>query len=402
MEGTALLNRPRYLAKRLLPVGLLIGAAVGVWAGNRARDYTTRQAHKTALIDWNQARSIAVNMNRETALSITEHQALDDYYRGLVDRAVPLVAEYTGDTLPVPLERVYAFDRVDWINANIDAFAEMFRPLEALNPLKDPTSARVVHVLWGSLNQTVLSVEIGFLLGYLARRVLGQYDLALLGREPVETGKLYFVQPNIAGVERGLQLPAEDFRLWLTLHETTHAFEFESHLWLRGHVNGLLERYFSFLSQDIEHLKRGLEGLRYLWDRARNREATNGSWIELVMSPEQRELFGAMQATMSVVEGYSNHVMNAVGKRLIPSYEIISRRFERRQRQRTPAEQLFARLTGLDIKMEQYRQGEAFVNHVVRERSHEFARKLWEGPDQLPTMEEIRSPERWIARVSTS
>ncbi|HET9015908.1 MAG TPA: zinc-dependent metalloprotease [Thermomicrobiaceae bacterium] len=390
-----------YTDKRLLSVGLLVGAAVGVWAGNRAREFTQRQPATPSLINWGQARGIAANMNRETTLDAGARRQFDAVYRSLVERAVPLVASYTGDELPSALSRVYAFDRVDWVDANVESFAEMFRPLEALNPLQDSGAPRVVTVLWGSLNQSVLSAELGFLLGYLARRVLGQYDLAVLGREPVEGGKLYFVQPNIAGVERALRLPADDFRLWLTLHEVTHAFEFEAHPWLRAHVNGLLETYFSFLSQDIEHLRRGVEGLKVFWDRARSREAGNGSWLEVVMTPEQRRLFNQMQATMSVVEGYSNHVMNAVGKQLIPTYDVISKRFERRQQQRTPAEHLFARLTGLDIKMEQYRQGQAFVDYVAEHRGHDFVRRVWTGPEWLPTIEEIRDPERWIARVAT-
>lgn len=393
--------RPLYADKRLLSVGFLIGAAVGAWAGNRARELAARPAASPALIDWTRARGIAVGMNRESGLAEAERASLHAYYRELVERAVPLVAAYTGDELPGALEHVYAFDRIDWINANIDGFIEMFKPLEALNPLTaGPSGPRTDGLLWGGLNQTVLSAEIGFLLGYLARRVLGQYDLALLGREPLSGGRLYFVHPNITMVERALRLPSDDFRMWLTLHEVTHAFEFEAHPWLRQHVNEMIERYFAHLSQDVEQLKRGFAGLRSMWDRVRQPENRNGNWIELVMTPEQRALFGQMQATMSVVEGYSNHVMNAVGRSLIPSYDVITRRFERRQQQRTPAEHLFARLTGLDIKLEQYRQGEAFVNAIVRERGHDFARRLWDGPEMLPTIEEIRDPARWIARVA--
>lgn len=387
--------------RRLITIGLLAGAAVGAWAGNRARELADRET-KPGLINWDQARSIAVSMNRQTALSEGERERLDAYYRDLVQKAVPLVAEYTGDQLPArDLEQVYAFDRVDWINANIESFRDMFEPLGALNPLKDQPQTRVVNLLWGNLNQTVLSGEIGLLLGYLARRVLGQYDLSLLGREPLTTGKLYFVQPNIRGVENNLRLPEDDFRLWLALHESTHAFEFEAHPWLRQHMNSLLQEYFGLLNQDIEHLKRGVEGVKMIWERARTRDGKTGSWLELVMTREQRDLFNQMQATMSIIEGYSNHVMNEVGKKLLPTYEVISRRFEQRQRERTPAEQLFARLTGLDVKMEQYKQGEAFIDHVVQLRGHDFAKKVWTGPEYLPTMEELRNPDQWIQRIDS-
>jgi len=352
------------------------------------------------LIDWEQARSIAANMNRQTSISEEQRGALNAYYQALTSRSIPIVAAYTGDEVLPDVEHVYAFDRVDWVNANVDSFAHMFEPLETLNPLSGQDSPRPINLLWGTFNQRVLSAEVGFLLGYLARRVLGQYDLTLLGREPVSRGKLYFVQPNIVRVEQMLGLPSEDFRLWLALHETTHVFEFEAHPWVRQHVNGLLETYFGYLNQDVEHLKRGFAGLKVFWDRAMEQRSDTDRWINLVMTPEQREVFDAMQATMSVIEGYSNHVMNAVGKQLIPSYEVISRRFERRQRQRTAAETLFARLTGLDIKLEQYRQGEAFINHVVEARGHDFARQVWNSAEYLPSLEEIKAPDQWITRVA--
>jgi coenzyme F420 biosynthesis associated uncharacterized protein len=383
--------------RRLIAVGLLAGAAVGTWATGKARTFAARE-RVPGLIDWEQARGIAINMNRAQALTAPERSRLDAYYRELVRRCVPIVAAYTKSELPDTLERTYAFDRVDWINANLSAFQTMFAPLEQLNSVREGKTS-VASALWGGLNQTVLSAELGLLLGYLARRVLGQYDLALLGREPVSSGKLYYVEPNIRAVERALALPRDDFRMWLALHETTHAFEFEAHPWLREHFNGLLERYFEFLQQDAEHLKQGVRGLKVFVDRARHYGKGDGGWIEALMTPEQRALFVQMQATMCMVEGYSNHVMNAVGRDLLPTYDLIARKFEQRQRQRTVAEQLFARLTGLDVKMEQYRLGEAFINRIVEERGHNTARRIWDGPESLPTMEEIREPERWLRRI---
>ena len=382
--------------RRLAAIGLVAGAAVGAWAGGRVRSAVGREP-APGLIDWDRARAVAIQMNRTATLTATERERLDAYYRALGARCVPVVAAYVGTELPPTVERTYAFDRVDWINANLTAFRMLFAPLEDLRPEHD--GASIAAALWGGVNQQIVGLEVGVLLGYLARRVLGQYDLALLGREPVTSGKLYYVEPNIRAVERMLGLPSDDFRTWLALHETTHAFEFEAHPWVRDHFNGLLGRYMETLKQDAEHLKRGVRGLRVFADRIRDREGRGEAWIEALMTPEQRALFGQMQAMMCVVEGYSNHVMNAVGRDLLPTYEEIARKFERRQRQRTGAERLFARLTGLDVKLEQYRLGQAFVDRVAAERGHAFARRVWDGPDYLPTMVEIREPERWMARL---
>lgn len=388
---------------RLLGLGLLTGAAVGVWAGRRAQEWTATQSSGDGLIDWERARTVAVAMNRDAALTMAERTRLDREYYDLVQQTIPLVAAQSGVSLPRPLDDIYAFDRVDWINANIEAFKRMFEPLEQLDIFGNPDASRSPNALWSGLNRTVVSAELGLLLGYLARRVLGQYDLALLGREPIETtGKLYFVQPNIRNTERTLGIPPDQFRLWLALHETTHAFEFEAYPWVREHMNAMIQEYFTYLTQDIEYLKRGLSGLKAFWERARTSGSGDGSaWIEIVMTPDQRRLFNRMQATMSVVEGYSNYIMNAVGRDLMPDYSQIARRFEQRQRQKSTAEQLLIKLTGLEMKMEQYRLGEAFINEVVRLRGDRFAHRVWDGPEMLPTMDELREPADWVARIDT-
>ncbi len=383
---------------RLLATGALVGAAIGLWANTKTREF--RQTGTVPkLINWQQVRTIAVGMNRGDRLSAAERASLAATYRRLVDRCLEPIADYTGSQLPRPFDASLAFDRADWVEANIANFEQLFAPLESLNPLNDG-QPRIASVLWGNASQTVLSGEVGLLLGYLARRVLGQYDLALLGKEPITDGKLYFVEPNIRQVQRTLKLPLEDFRMWLALHETTHVFEFEAHPWLRLHLNGILEQYFEFLSQDVGQLRDGMS-VRALIDRARGsgNGAGSSNWIERLMTPEQRALFSQMQATMAIVEGYSNHVMNAVGRKILPGFDQISRQFEKRQREKTVAEQIFLRLTGLDMKLEQYRLGETFIDHVVAKRGHELARRVWEGPEQMPTLDEVKQPDLWIARM---
>jgi coenzyme F420 biosynthesis associated uncharacterized protein len=387
--------------RRILAASVLIAAAAGAWVGQRLQEPgRVRSTESPALIDWRTARDIAVTMSRDEVLSMAERRKLDGEYRALVARCVPIVSEYTGDLLPDAPERTFAFDRVDWVNANIDGFERMFAPLEGLNLLGEAANRSIAGQMFGTLNQKVLSAEVGLLLGYLARKVLGQYDLTLLGREPMGPGRLYYVEPNIKAAEHTLGLPRDEFRMWLALHETTHAFEFETHPWLRDHFNAMLERYFGFLREDAVNLRsQGLRGLRLYVDRIRAGSGESGSWLESLMNAEQRALFTQMQATMCIVEGYSNHVMNAVGRELLPNYTMISRRFEQRLQQRSQADRLLAKLTGLDVKMEQYRLGEQFIDRVAKERGHSFARRVWDGPDYLPTMAEIRQPELWLARI---
>ena len=399
MPRTSTTGRPP--DRRLLAAGAIAGLAVGAAVSSRLRQSRPTIASDSSapgehqgLIDWDQVRSLAVRMNQQEPLLADERERLDVYYRSLVDRCFPIVQAYTGIQLSGTSERTFTFDRADWVGANIEAFRHLLQPVEQLVVGQRAKG----NSAFSSLNRRLASAEVGLLLGYLARRVLGQYDLALLGREPVEGGKLYYVEPNIRQIEFSLGLPRNDFRMWLALHETTHAFEFEGNPWVPRYFNGLLNQYLGTVQHDAQLLTSGLTGLRTIIDRTRNRDR-DGSWVEAVMTREQRDIFAQLQALMCMVEGYSNHVMNAVGRDLLPTYDTISRRFEQRKARSSPADELFGRITGLKLKMEQYRLGEEFIDAVVATRGHDVARRIWEGPEYLPTMEEIRSPSVWLQRL---
>lgn len=375
----------------ILILGFVAGAAARYYIESRARADTQRT---TRLIDWDQARNVALRFSQWEQAPIADRSFRREQYARLVRQSEPLIADYLGVQLPAPINRVYVFDRREWLEANFISFEQLFRPIEDLYERNGARGA--LALLVGELNGKVLGAQIGALLGFLARRVLGQYDLSLLSPDPATRGALYYVEPNIARVQGQLGLSDEDFRLWIALHETTHAFEFEAYPWVRAHFNDLLQQYFAQLNNQLDNLGTGLVQLA---GRVAQGIGRKEHWIELVLTPEQRVIFDQLQALMSLVEGYGNHVMNAVGKQLLPSFEQIEQRIAQRQQNKTLFEIVFNRITGMDLKLAQYQQGEAFVNAVVDARGITFAARVWERVEHLPTMEEIREPRRWIARM---
>ncbi len=384
---------------RLIGLGLLAGGVAGlVWAGSRQRYYAKHGP--PAMIEWERVRKTAHRIVAESAVDAGWHASWESYYRDMVARCYPLITAEMGRALPAPVDKIDAFTRTEWIDANIAQFEKLFDVLENIyKSVQKPNSLGTA--VMGEMSQGLLSTQMGALLGYLARRVLGQYDLSLLGKEEVSAGRLYFVEPNIAGVQAELGLNADDFRLWIALHETTHAYEFEAYPWVREYFNSVLEEYFALLSDDLVQFGTGVNGLRGMVDRVRSNITTGDNWVESVMSPEQRALFSKLQALMSIIEGYSNYIMNAVGERLLPSYHMIKDRIEQRANNRSQIEKLFIKITGLALKMEQYRLGETFINEVVASRGIETANRIWEGPEFLPTLEELRNPQDWIARTNS-
>jgi coenzyme F420 biosynthesis associated uncharacterized protein len=129
---------------------------------------------------------------------------------------------------------------------------------------------------------------------------------------------------------------------------------------------------------------------------------TGARTLELVMTPDQRRIFDTLQATMSVIEGYSDYVMHHVGKGLVPGYENIKERMSRSRAHRPPLETAIFRLTGLDQKLEQYRLGEEFADAVVKRVGMEGLNRVWERPENMPTLEEIRDPGLWMGRLEAA
>jgi coenzyme F420 biosynthesis associated uncharacterized protein len=376
-----------------LVLGAVAGAGVRYYIETRAR--ATEGQRPKSLVDWDQARNVALRVSQWEQAPVRDRAARREQYAALVQQSEPLIAEYLGVQLPQPVSRIYVFDRREWLEANFVSFEHIFRPIEEIYE-RNRSSQGAFSTMMGDINRQVLGAQLGVLLGFLARRVLGQYDLSLLSPEPMVQGALYFVEPNIGRVQTGLGLNDNDFRLWIALHETTHVFEFEAYPWVREHFNSLVYQYFEQLNDQLNVMG---GNIGQLITRILQNRGSNQHWIELMLTPQQRQIFEQLQALMSLVEGYGNHIMNAIGEQLLPSFPRIEQRMEQRRQNRSLFDQVFFRVTGMDLKMAQYQQGEQFVNTVVQSHGIDFAARVWERAENLPTMDEIRNPQHWIARM---
>jgi coenzyme F420 biosynthesis associated uncharacterized protein len=372
-----------------LASGIIVGGLLAVGASVASRAIMKRAG--TRLIDWAAVRDIAHRRLGEAAAPLAPGQRAEAeaFYRATLLRIEPIVAEEIGSPLPEALETPAVVDRVQWVDLNVATFRTLFDRVERvlLDAQEGPdTTGRAVS-RW--VNRTIGNQQLGFMLAFLGRKVLGQYDVSLLAAGPAR-GRLHFVEPNIVANAAAMRVPRDEFRTFIALHEATHAFEFEAHDWLRPYFADLV-------AETVEQLAAESGGLM---ERVREAVAGGeGHWLERIMTPRQRDTFNRTQALMSLLEGYSNHVMNAAGARILPNFVELHDRFERRGERRGALERAIMRLTGLDLKMEQYAAGERFADAVIAQRGREFLNRVWSGPQLLPSLDEIRAPEGWIARV---
>jgi coenzyme F420 biosynthesis associated uncharacterized protein len=391
-------RRPAWRDDRVWQAGFLLGSALGAAAtvvGRRVE----RSARQGGLVDWPEVERIAIGRLAAAKGTLTpaELRATEPEYAAAMARIVPALSAALGTELPGVVERSGVVDRAGWVRANTGAFASLIGKLETdLLDQVIPPGGGLAKATMALANRWVTTRQLGFLLGFMGARVLGQYDLALLSTEAAP-GRLLFVEENIRATARALDVPVGPFRTWIALHETTHAFEFEAHPWLRPYLADRLERQLTLFGRDASGM--GREALRGLGRAIRGEAGGEGHWMERMMGPEQRALFRETQAVMSLLEGFSDYVMDEVGRDLVPDVERISARFHERRTRRTPFERSVLKLTGMDLKLEQYRKGEQFVRAIAEGRGAPALARLWEGPESLPRDGEIDAPERWIARV---
>ena len=379
-----------------LQAGFMVGAVVGAAAtvlGRRAE-----RSARRGLIDWKGAERLATARVRKAPGTLDPYQLrlAEPIYAAAMAEIVPALSRALDADLPGIVERSAVVDRETWVHANVATFAALMGRVEGdlLEQVLPPGSG-LIKATMAIANRMVTTRQIGYLLGFLGQRVLGQYDLALISAESTP-GRLLFVDENIRRTAQLLDVPLNPFRVWIALHETTHAFEFEAHPWLRPYLSARLERQLSQLSSGVSLMNR--EALGRLGRTLRG-AASGEHWMEGLMSADQRREFREIQAVMSLLEGFGDYMMDEVGRDLVPDVERISARFHERRDNRTGFERAMMRLTGMDLKMDQYRKGEEFVAAIARARGAEALHVLWQGPESLPSPEEIEAPSLWLDRV---
>jgi coenzyme F420 biosynthesis associated uncharacterized protein len=365
-------------AFRLLAVG---AAAAGVAAASLRALARPLPVEDRRLLDWEEVRRIAHGRSGPRRADAS-YPALGREYDAMAAELAPLMAEVTGT--PVGgFPPFSVLDRHGFIDRNLVIVQRLFTPIERLrNQIPDSRAT--------ALGRGVLSRYVGELFGFLSRRVLGQYDPVLMlapvqGGDP-EPAALFLVEPNIRGFEERHEVPPANLRRWLVLHELTHAWQFEAHPWLRDHIGELMSRM----------LMSELGG-----DPAAPKLPSAPAMLRTLPSLVRRQLdaVGTIQAVMSVCEGYSNFVMHQVGSRHLADFDRLEQAFHERAQQRNLVERLVLVVTGMNMKLRQYEVGERFAEAVTAQGGLTLLNRVWEGPEQMPSLAELREPQRWVDRI---
>jgi putative hydrolase len=357
-------------------------------------------------VNWELARQVGI---ASATWGQDDSVPTEDDRRGLegaVRMAELTMAELTGMDAPPEVTRVRAVRRAEWVEANVRGLQGLFEPTaermaRALQtargeePAEAPEGTQMLEAVLERMTPLLMGAQVGAVLGALGQRVLGQYELPL---PRTDQPALLFVIPNIAAFEKEWSLPPDELRAWVAMHETTHAFDL-GRPWVREHFLGLVREIAGALEFDLAELQDRLEGLD-LSDPEKLSEALGGDLLAGELTDEQRLLLRRVQAFMAAAEGHADHVVSVIGKERLAGFSRIDEAVRRRHEGRSQEERAVERLLGIEVKLEQYRLGRAFCDHVAEATDELTLARMWESAEALPSMPELEEPRLWLARMA--
>lgn len=274
-----------------------------------------------------------------------------------------------GDALPAVV-----VDRAGWVESNAIGMQHVIDFVQ-----KDSS-------FFDALGDRAGAIQVGLALGWASGKVLGQYEAF------TQPGRLLLVAPNIVKTEQVLKAKPRDFRMWVCLHEETHRVQFGAVPWMQQHFLNLVAEFVQ--ASRLPAPEMAVRVARIVVALTRRSDA---SILELVQSDEQKAVYFKINALMTLLEGHADYIMDLGGPRLIPSVSAIRKGFETKRDQNKG---FVSQLLGMNEKLDQYRNGAAFVRDTVQHLGMSGFNHVWDTPESLPSLTEIKNPRLWRARLA--
>jgi putative hydrolase len=254
--------------------------------------------------------------------------------------------------------------------------------------------------LFGNLPQVLgpflFGLQSGSMVGQLASRAMGQYDLPM--PRPA-SDELLMVTSTIDRFASDWSLEPDEVRLWICLREATnHAVIGRPHV--RERLEGLIQEYVDAFDPSPDAFESRISGIDPT-DMAALQQAFGDpeSLLGELQNDAQRRIQVPLQALLAAIAGYVDHVMDGVGRRLIASYGPLTEALRRRRLEESAGTRVLGQLFGVALDAARYEQGQAFVRGIVERAGEPGLVRLWKSARELPTPPELTAPGLWLARI---
>lgn len=241
----------------------------------------------------------------------------------------------------------------------------------------------------------LFAMQIGGAMGKLSTQVISGADLGL----PIfSDSRAAFIPQNLDEFVTGLEVEADQVRIYLAVRELAHARLFKQARWLRDHVVSQIVNYASQIEIDDSALQQ-LAEVGELTDVDEVRELFESQAFLSPKTQDQEAALERIETMLALIEGWVEAVSeNATA--LLPKSAAIAEAVRRRRATGGPAELTFGTLLGLELRPRRLREATAMWRLLTTATSVEKRDALWSHPDLLPSAVEIDDPGLLISRVS--
>ncbi|MEU9888386.1 zinc-dependent metalloprotease [Sphaerisporangium sp. NPDC051011] len=355
-------------------------------------------------VNWEMAKNIA----RHAVVAEGDPSVMEGERRQIVE-ALRLADLWLNEVteLPSGLTSPEAWSRSEWIEKTVPVWKRLCDPIAArmvetmggtLGGLGGGAEAQAMAAqlgpLMGMMRQMggmMVGSQMGQALGALAPEVIGSSDIGL----PLsDTAAL--LPGGISAFSHGLEIPAEEIRLYLALREAAHHRLFQHVPWLRTQLFGAVEEYAKGITVDTSALEEQVRGLDMNNLEQIQEALSGGALLKPEETERQKAALSRLETLLALVEGWVGTVTDAAAEGKLPSVAALSETMRRRRATGGPAERTFATLVGLELRPRRLREAAALWQAIAAERGVEGRDAVWAHPDLMPTADDLDDPQAFV------
>jgi putative hydrolase len=321
-------------------------------------------------------------------------------YRELAHVAEVRISAFTDLPSPEPGE-LNPTDRATWAAENQQSFRVLVEPLgDKLSNLTDIgdipglSSMGDMSAMLAPLGPALLGMQAGTMVGFMAHRALGQFDT---GIPAMDHDRPYVIVPNLDDFAIDHGIDHRQIRLWGALHEVAF-HRIMAVEWVRGRFVELITAFYDEVEIDTSDLLGKLTGMSDPME-LQQMLGEGEDPADLIRATSNPERLAAVQAFTAFIEGYADRIVRLAGADLLPNIERIEEAYTRRRTEPDKTEQFLQQFAGLTL--DRWRAGDAsqFCDDVAERWGEESLTRIWEAPENMPTLDELTDPIGWNARV---
>jgi putative hydrolase len=300
-----------------------------------------------------------------------------------------------------------------WAQRTLDDYRPLFTQLATAlsSHQNDPTDsssdsdpfATMFAGITNMIAPMTMGMTVGSMVGHLAKKSLGQYDLPL--PRPIKN-EIAIVPTTVDTFAAEWDLPLEDVRMWTLIRElVVHQLYSITHI--RDAVTDMVQSFIAGFRPDPSAITDKLSNLdstdpNELMGSLQKILGDPELMLGAVRSEEQNRLQPQLDALLGLIIGWSDHMTDAVGSRVLGNPSRIAEAARRRRIESGDETVFVEKLLGLHINRQQVERGRNFVQGVIERMGEGGLAPLYISAANLPTLSELDAPGLWIARLEIS